>query len=1153
LAASETAAPLATPPSGAEGRKKLLVLVIVAVLIVAGLGAVAYILLSGGAPPVQVRLDRVEMTAASTTIDQRGTLAITARAIDSDGRDQTLNVSSFSWTANPAAAVQLAQPGANNSAQVTAIQTGAVSVSAVATWRGSTKTGYHNLTVVALQFELSPSQSDPLVGIPINLVVRVLRPDSTVATTYRGTLNLTADYAAVSVPANANFTAADNGVKSFTNGVTIRQPGTHTVTARDTLATTIQGTVSLFGNRAPTADIVLTNSSTNPLQVTADGRGSSDPDAGDSVQSWSWTFGDTQTGSGNVVTHTYASAGTYTISLRVTDSHADPGTATASYTARAAPVASFSVADMLPVGPDILVRVNASASTDADGTIVKYNWTWGDGNRTEVGTPEATHLYDSFWNGQTVTIALIVVDNDGIYSSSSQDVTVSRIPLPPVASFTYTVDQVNRTITVNASASSDPNGNLGWYLWNWDDGSPVQNVSMPVTSHTYAGDGAYAVNLTVVDTTLLVDWAEQTVNIQQPVVAPVAVFGASRLLMKVDVDGSASYDYNGDLTTWDWDWESDGTYDSTGSTATHTYTVPNLYTITLRVTDAGGRNSTTTRGVTVGTSTLDYSYSDFFETPYGEWWDYRTAVYGDLPINAECFSATSISTGICTPRNPAVDDFVTPPYTNWYPLPGAIQPGNPNNNPIIYAPYNWTVRGMNVGGYNWSEPVFLPVLNYGQGTGGQLDFDIRLQYLGTATADALGAAGCPISSFDLDGFQTHTTMTLTMDLQQSRRMFNVIAATPAAAQTWWNANTRPECFLEGPVESAVSIWFINHGGSSANMGKYDIASSFEWYYQPYYVQISATVDPDGTTHVLLDTVAWGTETLLARMFYWGNVSYRDNYLDSTKARGWWGMELAWMEDLVFSGKIGAASFDFNLTSVVQYHFQLLAAPGADGFLNRVNDTAYWTWGPILSDYTDNWSPKHTISELERYVGLTYLHATPGSQQYNQSRPYDYPPIRWGLAAGQTWHFDFPTGNVLFYDPNLTPIGVDPTTGQYVETFGRFVYDGTKPAGYGTWDAAAMTWDVIGPSSPGGPVGSPGPDGTPGTGDDEYALEPWGAIRLAKGALGLMAASAPSLAPSLFGSWVGSAAPQAAAPVRAITTSVLVAPARSEPTSRRIRE
>src|SRR3972149_6134997 len=109
------------------------------------------------------------------------------------------------------------------------------------------------------------------------------------------------------------------------------------------------------------------------------------------------------------------------------------------------------------------------------------------------------------------------------------------------------------------------------------------------------------------------------------------------------------------------------------------------------------------------------------------------------------------------------------------------------------------------------------------------------------------------------------------------------------------------------------------------------------------------------------------ETLLARMFYWGNVSYRDNYLDSTKARGWWGMELAWMEDLVFSGKIGAASFDFNLTSVVQYHFQLLAAPGADGFLNRVNDTAYWTWGPILSDYTDNWSPKHTISELERSV------------------------------------------------------------------------------------------------------------------------------------------------------------------------------------------
>ena len=36
---------------------------------------------------------------------------------------------------------------------------------------------------------------------------------------------------------------------------------------------------------------------------------------------------------------------------------------------------------------------------------------------------------------------------------------------------------------------------------------------------------------------------------------------------------------------------------------------------------------------------INYRFDDFFNVPYGEWWDYRFASYGDLPINSDCFNA----------------------------------------------------------------------------------------------------------------------------------------------------------------------------------------------------------------------------------------------------------------------------------------------------------------------------------------------------------------------------------------------------------------------------------------------------------------------------------------------------------------------------------
>ena len=496
-------------------------------------------------------------------------------------------------------------------------------------------------------------------------------------------------------------------------------------------------------------------------------------------------------------------------------------------------------------------------------------------------------------------------------------------------------------------------------------------------------------------------------------------------------------------------------------------------------------------------TSLDWEFYDFFNVPFGEFWDYRTAVYGDAPINAECFNASAIENGLCTPRDPNVRDVAAYPYTSWYPSPGDLAPGQANNNPFLYSAYRFRATGAGVTGYSLAEPVFLPVLDYSKPAGTKLSFDWRLQYLDTELTDALAARGCAISTIDLDGFHTRSLITLTMDLAESKRLFKVVANTAEEAQTWWNSNTDPHCFLRGPAETSLQNWFVQMGGSQVVVGKYDIANSFEWYYQPYVTDMRATVAANGDTTVSIEHVAFGTEVILARMFYWGNTSYKDWYLDSTKATGWWGMELAWFEGMSFTGSLAASTMNFQLASAMNYHFWQQSAPGPDGRFDQVDDVPYWQWGPVLSDYTNDWSTRHLISELDRYPNppFSYMHTTPGSMQYGVNRTYDVVPHVWNPKAGETWHFQFPTGNVVFYDPNLTPKGANPTLGAFVEIRRPLDFRYVRPAGFGTWDATAKTWHVVGPLNTGGPNGSPG----------NYPL--WMAPEIG---LGMGAALAPSL-------------------------------------------
>ena len=136
-----------------------------------------------------------------------------------------------------------------------------------------------------------------------------------------------------------------------------------------------------------------------------------------------------------------------------------------------------------------LVMLDGSASSDADGTIVSYEWREGG---TVVGLVAASQAWLSVG---THTLTLEVMDDDGATGTDSVVVTVNAVPnVPPVAN--AGADQVVtdnngdgvESVMLNGSASSDSDGTIVSYEWregNFVVGTgATPTVSFPVGSHS---------------------------------------------------------------------------------------------------------------------------------------------------------------------------------------------------------------------------------------------------------------------------------------------------------------------------------------------------------------------------------------------------------------------------------------------------------------------------------------------------------------------------------------------------------------------------------------------------------------------------------------------------------------------------------------------
>jgi len=365
-------------------------------------------------------------------------------------------------------------------------------------------------------------------------------------------------------------------------------------------------------NQPPTAS--FTFSPKNPLvneEITFDASASTDPDG--SIVSYEWDFGDGNTGSGKIVTHSYPSAGDYTVTLTVTDDKGAKDTTTREIKVTPPLSAGFDY----PVGETGYV----TEANDGDGWY----------NAQDFGVPNPDfgnklHLGED-WNGEgggdtdcgepvyAVSKGTIVYAADA--GPGWGNVIIIRHNLPDgtqVESLYGHLQSMSKTSgTVERREQIGTIGKDGW---------PSCHLHFEIRFPNCPSWGSPGPGYSY-DTT---GWTDPSDFIDAHRRFPIAEFSFSPSPPynpvtgeEITFDASDSYDPDGKITNYEWDFGDGNITNTTHEIINHSYSEAGSYNVTLTVTDDKGAKNSTTKMITVMPAQPSVSiFTDKYEYTAGD-------------------------------------------------------------------------------------------------------------------------------------------------------------------------------------------------------------------------------------------------------------------------------------------------------------------------------------------------------------------------------------------------------------------------------------------------------------------------------------------------------------------------------------------------------
>jgi DNA/RNA endonuclease G (NUC1) len=158
------------------------------------------------------------------------------------------------------------------------------------------------------------------------------------------------------------------------------------------------------------------------------------------------------------------------------------------------------------------VAMSAAASIDPNGSVVAYDWSFGDG-ATATG-PIVAHAYAQ---DGVYAVRLIVTDNDGLTDTILTSVTVANVA-PAIAPFAGATLVAPATYAADGSFA-DPGADLWTGTVDYGDGSGVGPLALTGTafalSHSYGAAGSFTVTVRIGDGQATAS-ATQTVTVSAP-------------------------------------------------------------------------------------------------------------------------------------------------------------------------------------------------------------------------------------------------------------------------------------------------------------------------------------------------------------------------------------------------------------------------------------------------------------------------------------------------------------------------------------------------------------------------------------------------------------------------------------------------------------
>jgi gliding motility-associated-like protein len=295
------------------------------------------------------------------------------------------------------------------------------------------------------------------------------------------------------------------------------------------------------------------------------------------ILNWTWDFGDGISSTLQNPAHTYGSAGTFTVSLIVTNNSGCKDSQKTTVVVKPVPLANFSSVPVCLGKPTCF----KDGSTVTPGAIAGWSWNFGDPASGAANISTSQNPCHTYNGAGSYTVILTATSDSGCQNTVA--LLANTYPPPIAAIKPQNVCVGSNTTFIDASTSAA--GALNAInAWEWNFGDGTANDTMQNPSHTYALAGTYTVTLIVTTLQGCTDTTNTTVIIYQ---LPIANFsepvkGCSPVTANY-TDMSSSLD--GTIANWQWSFPGGSPPSSTvKDPANILYTQVGSYSVSLVVT-----------------------------------------------------------------------------------------------------------------------------------------------------------------------------------------------------------------------------------------------------------------------------------------------------------------------------------------------------------------------------------------------------------------------------------------------------------------------------------------------------------------------------------------------------------------------------------------